>query len=334
MSIDARLNKLLKQAGNVPLTENYLKRVSNAYATAITEINNSLAAMYNKFGDKVPIEKLYEKQRLTALRREIQTILGKAQRTVRNVTRGAIETNLIDGYAWDGYAYTEVFTGGAGVKMNFAKFDPNLTIASVKNPKDKITDYIFKQQGANGKWHWENSLKDSHAKAFRVVNDRITQGLIQGKGYSKTSRDIRRSLFGKKKHQFNMVKSVERIVRTESQKARNLAHLIGYEDLKKQSKGEFETRRLWEATFDDRVRDSHIALQDVPEDKEGMWTIEGTKTPAPTMSGVAGIDINCRCRAIVETKGLESSYVESNVSTKLTKSGFDAYKNNGYSKVA
>ena len=329
------LNRLLKQA--TKLTESSDKSFLNAmrkqYEAALKDIESELQKIFLKFGDKPSMNDLYKFNRLKNLQLKIDSILKDSYKVSKSLTNQSIKTSLKEGYYTQSYAYYNSFQG-AGITLNFGMFDPNVIMASelaTRLPKsmaasrEKITGYIFKNQ-ENGKWLWEKSLKDSHAKAYTRINNAITQGLIKGDGYNKTAREVKKQLFNKKRG-FNLTKAVQRIISTESGKARSLAGLLSYDEVKYSAdKIGVKVQRVWLATLDNRVRDRHLALHNTPENENGQWIVNGTPTDAPQLTGNASDDINCRCDTATNVEGLESTYDESKVAKNLNKEKYEIWK--------
>lgn len=335
MQINNLLEKLQKQAqGLNDVPKPYIEAVNRQYLSALNDINKELSIIASKLEgidpkDAVKLQnELFKHNRLNNLRIKIQQILNDSQKVSRSSTSQAIKESLKEGYYSQGFAYYNTFQG-AGININFGMFDANAINASMEvitGVNRKITGYIFKNQDSNGKWIWEQVLKENHAKAYRQINNAITQGLIKGNGFNKTSREVKKLIFGDGKPKFNLTSAIERIIRTESGKARSLGDVLAYD--KVQSAADrlgVKVYRIWQATLDNRVRDNHLSLHNQPENENGQWIVGGEPTDAPRLSGSASEDINCRCNFATVTEGLESSFDESKVAKNLNKEKYEIW---------
>lgn len=310
MSATDDLRRLLTRAGSKPLDLEYQRLVQNAYKKALLEIDDRIRKIYEKYGDNVPDWQMYQRNRLTKLRSDIMGHLNDAYKTSRKAVKSAIKSGYEEQYSLVADAYNSVL-GKFGQSVAFGAVDAKVIFAAVVNPNDKITGYIFKNLDANGKWKWEGSLKDVNARAFKKIDEAIIKGLSQGDGFIETSRAVKKAIFGTKKLQFNVTKSVQRIIRTESMKARSLGDVLAYEKLSKRlEKTDINIRRVWVSSDDKKTRDSHLQLHNIPENSDKQWLVNGTPADGPRLTGVAGEDINCRCFTVTEVEGLNSTYTE------------------------
>ncbi len=325
MSATTDLKRLLKLTGSIPLDKPYLKAVELEYKQVIKDINKQIQKVYLKYGDDVPIEKMYQYNRLKVLKSQILDTLNESYKRVKKITMSSIKESLTEGYGLTSYSYSEML-GGFNAGINFGLLNPNVITASVVNPLDKVTGYLYKSKSANGSWIWDNSLKTNHAKSLQRISSAVTQGLIKGDGYLKTSRNIKKSLFGKKGN-YNLTKAVQRIVSTESGKARSLAGVLSYDKLRASSeKIGIGVKRLWLNALDNRSRHHHLALHNTPENENRQWIVGGHPADAPQLTGVASEDIECRCDATTEVDGLESTYDETKVAKKLDPEKYKIWK--------
>ena len=92
-----------------------------------------------------------------------------------------------------------------------------------------------------------------------------------------------------------------RILRTEGQTAANAAQTDSYTKARAQG---VDGIRVFDATLDGRTRPVHGEADGQHEDKEGMFSLGGEKTPYPAWAGLsAGNRINCRCRTRFQIEG-------------------------------
>lgn len=338
MPINDTLSKLLKQATQIAegIETPVQKEIKRQYQIALEDILKDLQNFHNKY-DHIILDKtidstrklglLSQHNRLNNIKLRILSILNERYKVTRTQTLKSIKDSLKEGYYSQGYAYYNAFKG-AGVNINFGLFDPNVIEASVLNPKDKITGYILRNKSVDGKWIWDNSLKQNHAKAFQKIDQAITQGIIKGQGYSKTAREVSQQIFNTKERRFALQRSVETVIKTETQKARSLASLLSYDDVKNSAdRLGVGVQRVWiHALQVKEPRQSHLALHNMPEDKNGQWNVNGTLTDAPNLTGNAEDDINCHCSTETRIEGLESKYDETKAAKTLNKENYEIWK--------
>jgi len=325
-----RFNEQAESLTDVP--KPYLEAIKKQYQSALNDITKELRKLTDKIDgidpkDTIQIQKeLFKHNRLQNIQLRIKEILNNANKVSRSAVNQVVKNSLKEGYYSQGFAYYNAMQG-AGININFGMFDPNVINASVLTGVNrKITGYIFKNK-EDGAWIWDKVLKENHAKAYRRINNAITQGLIKGDGYNKTARMLKKELFPSKTPKFNLTSAIERIIRTESGKARSLGDLIAYDDFKKSAdKLGIDVKRLWYSTVDNRVRDTHLSLHNQPENENGQWIVGGSPADAPRLSGNPAEDINCRCTTVKEIEGLESTYDESKVAKKLDKDKYEIWK--------
>lgn len=114
----------------------------------------------------------------------------------------------------------------------------------------------------------------------------------------------------------------ERIVRTETNRAFNLANRVQVEKLSQQIKG---LKHAWVAEVDQRTREEHIKADDdynpdgggqaIPVDEP--FVVGGEKLMYPgDPAGSAWNVINCRCREVIITDDIEEEGVTSTIMTE------------------
>jgi len=90
----------------------------------------------------------------------------------------------------------------------------------------------------------------------------------------------------------NIYKSV-RVMRTETTRMRTQLKNDICNELKKQG---IPIKRRWVYTWESKVpRPSHVLMDGVYEDNQGMFTVDGYRTIGPGLFHVASEDINCSC---------------------------------------
>ncbi len=136
---------------------------------------------------------------------------------------------------------------------------------------------------------------------IKDIQNEIGKSLVMGTSYKDLSRKIGVHLGVRKNtgNKYSYANSgsfakLMRISRTEGQRALVAGQMMSY----KQSEDlGLNVKQRWDATLDDRVRPSHLALNGTFKSDNGWWVQEyGIWAIAPMHTGIAEFDINCRCR--------------------------------------
>lgn len=135
----------------------------------------------------------------------------------------------------------------------------------------------------------------------QIINQKIGgKTLVQRfKGYAKKlTSDIKKikEKFTKKRLGIEYRK-IKRTIRTERHRVFERSKMIAREKAKRKGK---KFNEIWICSFKNS-RDSHIAMHNQIADSEGYFTSgKGNKTKYPGGFGIAGEDINCKCKVITE----------------------------------
>lgn len=262
-------------------------RLYAAYKESLDVVRSQTATLYEKHAKDgiLTMGEVSKYNRLANLEKDIAAEMtrlgGKQVRATTQVIKGVYQES----------AYRTAYalnTEMPDIALNFGLLPTKQVEQAILNPMDRIG--------------WPNRTREQIAIANRQVREVITQGIIQGKPYPDMARDI--------KEKFDMAAyKAERIVRTEAHRARSMGQLATLEEAHKQG---VEMVKVWVSAMDDRVRDSHGALdgQKVPmvdeEGNPGMFISgAGNKAEAPGMFNVASEDVNCRCSMRGEVPGYE-----------------------------
>lgn len=145
----------------------------------------------------------------------------------------------------------------------------------------------------------ERKLADSHINQLakqlvntneKMVRKTVTDGIQEGL----SQRDIANLL--RQKHTFSKSRA-QIIAQTESTRAINTATAEAYTQFSDETG--LKVYKRWVSSFDDRTRDSHIALDNKtkndPIPAAEPFEIGSATAMAPAGFGVASLDINCRC---------------------------------------
>jgi hypothetical protein len=107
--------------------------------------------------------------------------------------------------------------------------------------------------------------------------------------------------------------NILRLYNAENLRCRSRANEIIYNQAISQG---VEFDKVWLATLDYKTRDRHRQLDNQVADKKGYFHIDGYKSLAPGMFGVASLDVNCRCTTIARFKDLEPKGRKENINDK------------------
>ena len=262
-------------------------RVYKEYKKSLDVVRSQTATLYEKHAKDgiLSMSEVSKYNRLGNLEKDITAEMtrlgGKQVRATTKAIKGVYQES----------AYRTAYalnTEMPDIALNFGLLPTKQVEAAILNPMDRIG--------------WPNRTREQIAAANRQVREVITQGIIQGKPYPDMARDI--------KERFDMAAyKAERIVRTEAGRARSMGQLATLEEAQQQG---VEMVKVWISAMDDRVRDSHGAMdgQKVPvfeeDGSQGMFTSgAGNKAPAKGLFGIAKEDINCRCDMRGEVPGYE-----------------------------
>lgn len=155
-------------------------------------------------------------------------------------------------------------------------------------------------------------LENHRNEIVRKINIEISQGLLAGEGYADIANRIRNAVnFSSKKARL--------VARTEVGRVRSIANEKVFEQASKFT----ETRKVWMSMLDLRVRQAHRRLDGQKSDDNGYFHYLALKAKGPRLWGVASMDIQCRCVAILTVNGKlpiyrrERDYMDDNYQRKL-----------------
>ena len=338
------LHKLQNQATN--LTKGvelpYQKEIKKQYQLALESILKDLQNFHSKY-DHIILDKtidatqkiglLHKHNRLNNIKLRILKVLNDEYKVTRTQTLKTIKETLKEGYYTQGFAYHN-FLQGAGININFGMFDPNVisasSVAEINLRHKTITGYIMRNKDANGKWFWDNSLKENHAKAFKKIDQAITQGILKGDGYAKTAREVSKQIFNTKERRFALQKSVQRVITFESNKARSMANELAFDKVFDASNDlGIDVQKQWAHSFAGKdQRDGHLQMHNQLADENGEFTnpLTGNKAIQAHLFGDPAEDLNCKCDVLAKVEGLESTYDESKSIKNLSKKKYEVWK--------
>jgi len=282
------------------------------YQTALTAINKDLRKIYDKvLGDKSPAQiaalikanpaflftEAAKFNRLTSLEKTVKDIYLKTSLKAANQTVEAGKLSTINNFFRQQFALDF-----ASIEpLSFAVLNPSVVEASVlgttkiwdglrKSVQDRIeatfgnpTKYVPRHGTLSA------TLIKNRASDLASIKTAINQGLIQGKSFTQTAKDVKKVLDGS-------ASQALRVVRTESGRNMNSG---AYADHKYGLSQGLDIKRKAIETLDDRTRAQSQFIDGTLTDENDQFTYPGgLKVDIIGNSGVAGFDINERGRSI------------------------------------
>jgi hypothetical protein len=133
---------------------------------------------------------------------------------------------------------------------------------------------------------WTRRFNRHRNEVIYQVQQSVRQGLVEGTTYRQMSNILRDSLEG------DVIQPL-RIVRTEGKRVQVQAQKDILDHANNQG---VKMTKTWRTSDDDRVRDDHQEMNNVTIPYEDDFILpDGSTAFAPTLTGVAEQDINCRC---------------------------------------
>ena len=248
------------------------------YEASLKNIRKQLVGLYEKtdgsFVDAVKYNRLSAIE--DQIGKEIMKLTGLTAETLK---RGISET-FVAAKMREVYAIEK----SIGFATDFSLMNKKAINAAIKNPYDRI-GFI-------------NRNKFNAELLARQVRQEITQGLIQGKSFQQTARDLKRRMeIGAGK--------ARTIVQTETHRVRGVAKSETQEEAVGLG---INIKKMWVASIDDATRDAHQMLDGLTIDiDEDFYSETGGQGPGPGEMNTAEDDINCRCTKITVIEGFEPS---------------------------
>jgi hypothetical protein len=253
------------------------KRLAWMYRDSYKEANAELAKLYANLGKTIDIVEARKYMRLEGLLAEIAKEYKKL--TGKALTM-AIDTGA-QNFAGASYGYKWAMDQALG-----------MTIGWTVMPVDAIRASVYSEySGLN----IIKTFKKNTVQELSKIQAAITRGIATGSGYVKTAEGLKSSF----ENGFN---DALRVVRTEAGRNYTEGNLHAHDEAIKKG---IDVVKIWDATLDMRTRPAHGALDGTEADKEGNFNDSlGGHGPGPHLMGVAGSDINCRCRLNSIIRGL------------------------------
>jgi SPP1 gp7 family putative phage head morphogenesis protein len=247
------------------------------YKAAAIKIKTIMAEYYERYSQdgKLSMADMARYNRLSNLQAQIDDELRKLGiRTSRMINKLAEECYQAS-YYQHGYALEM----DNMINLRFGLLNPETITAAVQEPVSGIA---------------LNEILSNHRYDV-LLNERkaITQGLIMGESYPQMAKRIAEAVG-------TSLSRALVIARTEGGRNYTMGQLAAYE--RAADKG-VDIMLVWSTSIDGRERPEHRAMHGKKADSEGFFHYQKIKTRGPRLSGVAGFDINCRCRVRGQVKG-------------------------------
>ena len=222
--------------------------------------------------------------RLTGLENNITKEIQTLTRTSQTAIKNSIQDGHQMSYQHAGFGFETTLQ----TNLAWGLLNKDQLKAAIYNPLDRIK--------------WDTRNLDNINAMNKGIRQAVTSGLIEGKGYYKTAREVAESM------QIGLNKA-KRIIRTESHRAQVAGRKAGINRLKKRyAKTDTVIEEFWDATLDGDTRPNHGSMEGIPSDENGQFlftTVKGTMllVDGPGLTGTTD-DINCRCGLTTRMDGV------------------------------
>ena len=256
----------------------------NQYRRSLKNVQALIAQMYAKYGDKVTFDQMVQYQRLTGLENNITKEIQTLTRTSQTAIKNSIQDGHQMSYQHAGFGFETTLQ----TQLGWGLLNKDQLKAAIYNPLDRIK--------------WDTRNLDNINAMNKGIRQAVTSGLIEGKGYYKTAREVAKEM------QIGLNKA-KRIIRTETHSAQVAGRKAGINKLKKRyANTDTVIEEFWDATLDGDTRPNHGAMEGIPSDENGQFlftTMSGTilLVDGPGLTGTTD-NINCRCGLTTRMDGV------------------------------
>lgn len=250
---------------------------------ALRNVRASLGEIYAKYGDNVTHQEMMKFNRLSKYEKqlidEIKRLSGITLTSISNSLSKVFE----ESYYRTGWALEKETL----FKFGFRELNRDVIKASVENPLDRVG--------------WKFRSNQHHVTTIMRMRSELTQGLIEGKGFSRTAGEIKGRLN-------NLANDILRIVRTEGHRVLVKGRLEGIERAEAAS-GRLGVKvvRVLSSVLDSRTRSQSSSMDGQEADENGLFLYPNGVRGLPGQTGVPGYDINDRETVIVRIDESERS---------------------------
>lgn len=262
------IDEIEKRTGKI--TKKVEKDLKKKFEAIAKDILDELAAVHRKYekGGKLTYEEMIKYNRLDTLISSINSFLDDLAKGEYKVIAEGIKDNYRLSYEYLAYAFEKE----TQAYLNYSNLRGEQLQASIENPVSGLT--------------LNDTLQKNRAQIIYDVKRVVTQSIYQGLSYGKSA-NLLKEVFQ------NDYNKAVRVARTEMHRVIEK----GKHDsaLKAQEEGVVETK-TWKTMRDSRVRDRHNKLHGQTVKVGEMFDLGyGEKGEAPSNTGYAHHDCNCRC---------------------------------------
>ena len=295
-------------------TQNEIKRfnslLAGQYKTALDQIRADTQALYNKITEKfTPVQLgeilktnpafLYTESlkfdRFQALQKKVQTQFIKASIAAGNMTVESSKMAITNNFYKQQFGV--MFANASPVNLSFTVLNPAVVEISVlgtptvwKKIGQDAVDRISKKFGDLSRYQPKHgtltsTILNNRVKDLQKIQTSITQGLIQGKGFAQTAKDVKNVLD-------STASQALTVVRTESMRNMNAGAFANHNQSVAQG---IEMQRQILSVFAGNTREQSRQVDTQIADENNQFHYPGgIIVDFPGNSGIAGFDINDR----------------------------------------
>lgn len=236
--------------------------IAEEYLAAYKEIDARLAQLYAQYADAKTTDDIYnwliQFDRYNKLHSDVAALYTQHSKAAGKLIEESSRLAMVNNYCRQAFTLTY-----ASPQMTFSMINPNLVDLAVLGQVELWSDIPRRGReiyGSAEAWLPQEGtlsqlIKNNRSSEIRAIQSKINSGLISGKGYAKTARDVRDVIgayTGKDPKGFTY--NALRIVRTEGNRALNAGAYAN--DLAAADQG-IKITRTWDATLDTRTRPEH-----------------------------------------------------------------------------
>ena len=295
-------------------TQSEIKRfnslLARQYKTALDQIRNDIRKVYDKIiGDRSPaqVAALLKEEpawlwvqankfaRFQSLQKKVQTQFIKASIAAGNMTVESSKMAITNNFYKQQFGV--MFANASPVSLSFTVLNPAVVEVSVlgtpsvwKKIGQVAAGRIGKKFGDLSRYQPKHgtltsTILNNRVKSLEAIQTSITQGLIQGKGFAQTAKDVKQVLD-------STASQALTVVRTESMRNMNAGAFANHNQSVAQG---IEMQRQILSVLDDRTRAQSVQVDTDIANEEGFFIYPGGLLVSfPGNSGVAAFDINDR----------------------------------------
>ena len=288
------LKNLKSQDKVIDLTQRRAEReLMREYNKSLKVVQGKVADLFRKYSDadgKLSLADVSKYNRLANLEKDIVKEMGKLSSKQNLTTTKTIKRVYEESFYRTAFVVENEVRRQFESRLAFGLLPDKQVKAAILNPYDRIG--------------WPERSKNGIRTGTRRVKEAVTQGIIQGKGYAQTAREMK-GMFDK------TASDALRIIQTESHRAREQGRWDSYDEATEQG---LILRAFWESALDDATREMHQDMDgreamEVYDPKQGeedyLFELPDGIVGYPGNTGEAHHDINCRCTTRVELEGVK-----------------------------